>query len=256
MSLATEVLADSPLAYYQLQETGGTSATDSSGNGHTGTYEGSPTLGDTPGIPEGGTCVAFVAASSQDCKLDTLGSIGSNIATCTVEFWVRTSSTSGPQAVLGEVSTGTSTIVAVYLNTANSEVQSNGKTCFHLRDSAGHQQRMDISTNIYDGSWHHVVWVAGSNNNSTVYVDSSTQTITYNGSNAALTTFADFDFAMTLGARNVRGTYDRFADCRLAHVALYTSSLSSGRVSAHYTAGSQAAQPPSIHQPPRMPLGV
>jgi hypothetical protein len=39
-----EVLSDSPLAYYQFEETSGAIASDSSGNGHDGTYIGDPAL--------------------------------------------------------------------------------------------------------------------------------------------------------------------------------------------------------------------
>jgi hypothetical protein len=39
------VLGLSPIAYWRLGEASGTSAADASGNGHTGTYVGSPTLG-------------------------------------------------------------------------------------------------------------------------------------------------------------------------------------------------------------------
>ena len=39
------VQADSPAAYYQLDETSGTVAADSSGNGNNATYVGSPSLG-------------------------------------------------------------------------------------------------------------------------------------------------------------------------------------------------------------------
>ena len=47
------VLADEPLAYYKLDETSGTVANDSSGNGHHGTYVGGPTLNQTPPINTG-----------------------------------------------------------------------------------------------------------------------------------------------------------------------------------------------------------
>src|SRR5690348_7032901 len=40
MSYSAEVLADSPLAYWKLDETSGTSAADSSGNSRTATYGG------------------------------------------------------------------------------------------------------------------------------------------------------------------------------------------------------------------------
>lgn len=45
MSYLSEVLADSPLGYWRLDETSGTTLADSSGNSETGSYINSPTLG-------------------------------------------------------------------------------------------------------------------------------------------------------------------------------------------------------------------
>lgn len=60
-----EVLADSPLAYWRLGEASGTTMADSSGNGRTGTYSGTYTLGAT-GLVTGDTdtCVDFTNGQS------------------------------------------------------------------------------------------------------------------------------------------------------------------------------------------------
>ncbi|MDE2101848.1 MAG: hypothetical protein KGL39_31670, partial [Patescibacteria group bacterium] len=47
-----EVLVDQPVGYWRLGELSGTSAADQTGNGHTGTYHGGPTLA-TPGLISG-----------------------------------------------------------------------------------------------------------------------------------------------------------------------------------------------------------
>lgn len=53
------VLADSPLWFAKLDETSGTTMADSSGNGHSGTYINSPTLG-VPGlVGDGGTAITL-----------------------------------------------------------------------------------------------------------------------------------------------------------------------------------------------------
>lgn len=55
-----EVLADNPRAYWRLGETSGTIASDISGLGHDGVYEGNPTLGVTGAIAgDPDTAVAF-----------------------------------------------------------------------------------------------------------------------------------------------------------------------------------------------------
>ena len=50
-SLAEAINALSPVGYWKLDETSGTTATDSSGNGHDGTYTGTLTLDATDGAP-------------------------------------------------------------------------------------------------------------------------------------------------------------------------------------------------------------
>jgi hypothetical protein len=61
-----EVLVDKPAGYWRLGEPSGTSITDSSGNGLTGTYTNGPTLAQTGALAnDAATSVSFVAASSQ-----------------------------------------------------------------------------------------------------------------------------------------------------------------------------------------------
>lgn len=54
-----EVVRSLPAAYYRLDETGGATATDSSGNGLNGTYAGTPGYSATGAIAEGNTAVTF-----------------------------------------------------------------------------------------------------------------------------------------------------------------------------------------------------
>lgn len=97
------------VAHWKLDETSGTSAADSSGNGHTGTYVNSPTLGET-GAWAGGKAVKFASASSQWVTL------GSKSATTdiTVSLWVKRTDTAANhrfarwgKTIIGVSSTGT-----------------------------------------------------------------------------------------------------------------------------------------------------
>lgn len=56
---AEAVRQDAPLVLWPMDEASGTSATDLSGNGKTGTYTGSPTLGQASQVQTGGTSVQF-----------------------------------------------------------------------------------------------------------------------------------------------------------------------------------------------------
>ena len=87
----SQVLADEPLAYWRLGEPSGTSAADASGNGNTGTYGGSPTLGAT-GALAGDTDTA----TSFDGVNDNV-SVPNNAAlnlngSFSIEFWAKQTS--------------------------------------------------------------------------------------------------------------------------------------------------------------------
>jgi hypothetical protein len=82
----TEVLADTPLVYFRHGEASGTTTTDSSGNGHTGTYTGAPTLG-AAGLLTGSadTAVVFTGASGQRAQTNTTVVTAGTVATFACE---------------------------------------------------------------------------------------------------------------------------------------------------------------------------
>lgn len=81
---ASEVDADNPIAYWQFNETSGTTMSDSSGNGHHGTYLNSPTLGQ-PGAGSGtGTSVLFNGVNEYAAA--TMIPLGQSF---TVECWAK-----------------------------------------------------------------------------------------------------------------------------------------------------------------------
>lgn len=231
----TEVLADSPLAYLRLGEASGTTAADEQA-AHAGTYTNTPTLGAT-GAVAGDTAVSFDSAQSERVDWTTLGTFGQSLLTASFEFWVKTSDTTNQAAVFGSFNTGTTLAAQVLLNSNNSGGASSGSTYFYLRTNDGLQFQASMSANIYDGAWHHVVWVVESNTTYSVYVDGSSQTLSYNLTQwGATPSLADFGFALALAARNLRGTIDLHAAVSLDEVAFYTSRLTSTRVQAHYDA--------------------
>ncbi|HEV3260444.1 MAG TPA: hypothetical protein VG013_26550, partial [Gemmataceae bacterium] len=92
------VLADNPAGYWRLGEASGTTASDSSGNGHNGTYMGGVTLGQ-PGAIAGdpNTSVAFNGTNG---IVDT--SFVPNVLSFTIEAWVNPATASArPQTVAG-----------------------------------------------------------------------------------------------------------------------------------------------------------
>lgn len=92
MSYEDEVLADNPVGYWQLDELSGTTASDSSGNGRDGTYQGTYTLGQD-GVTPGGYGVQFNGGSVQINDDDVWSA--STTGELTVEGWIRSSDTNG-----------------------------------------------------------------------------------------------------------------------------------------------------------------
>ena len=83
----SEVSSDSPLGWWKLDETSGTTATDSGSAGVNGTYTNTPSLNQT-GPLTGAKGVSFDDGSSEDMTVGAL--TGSNVATAwSVEAWVK-----------------------------------------------------------------------------------------------------------------------------------------------------------------------
>jgi hypothetical protein len=83
-----EVLSDHPLAYWRFGETSGTTAVDSSGNGHDGTYVGGVTLGAPGAIAnDPDTSVSFDGATAWMNAGDIFQFAGT--VPCSFEAWVN-----------------------------------------------------------------------------------------------------------------------------------------------------------------------
>ena len=81
------VAVDGPTGYWRLDETSGTSAADSSGNGNTGTYLNGVTLGD-PGAPVNGTHTSATFDGSTG-QISVSDSPSLDPAQLSVEAWVK-----------------------------------------------------------------------------------------------------------------------------------------------------------------------
>ena len=96
ISYDSTVLADTPVAFWPLNETSGTAAADSTGNGHGATYTGGFTLNQT-GIGDGEPSVAFngttgwVNVPSSVALTNPLALNGQG--NMSLELWIKSSST-------------------------------------------------------------------------------------------------------------------------------------------------------------------
>lgn len=236
MAYRDEVVADSPVAYLRLGEASGTVADDEV-NAHNGAYVAAPTLG-VPGIGgDGGTGVTFDRTQTEHVSIDALGTLGQNLLTSSWEIVVdNLTDTSVIMTLFGVLNTGATTALTVQLNSdTGSGTYSAGKTRLFVRSENGAQISATISTNIYDGARHHIVFVIESATTASVYVDGASQPVTYNNS-GTFGAFANFGFPMVIAARNNRATIDQPASVTLAEFAAYSTRLSSSRVASHYAA--------------------
>jgi hypothetical protein len=234
MSLATEILADSPLNYWDLHET--------TGNG--GDQGSSPT-----------TMTPTGTYSQSNAGFGTLGNAwsfsGAGYATASKDYSALTVLTF--ELMLNWTSYGTANKVAVYYgaNFAIAHgfaVMPDYSTGAFLTGLGGDfRSWQDTFTRPSAAAWHHYVFVYDRNTPANkAYVDGSPMSLTVdshtaysygNFGNEAVTLFAD-------GGGGSLGTG------KVQHVAAYSGELSSARVSAHATAagvtggGGTAVDPP------------
>lgn len=237
------VFADTPVAWYRLDETSGTSAADEMG-GAAGTHVSATTTNQSPLIPTGfGKAGVYISGFNLDTSTTTLGTFGTNLLTSSYEFWVKTTVATGPQAAFGVVMTGTANLMACYINSVN-EAFVSGSVEFHFRGNGANTLKGSVSSTINDGNPHHVVCVITSASTFDVWIDGVQKSVTYSVQQS-MVGGTNIDFPMMLGARNVRGVADRFFDGTLDEVAFYSSQLSGARIQAHYAAAQAPASPSS-----------
>lgn len=212
----SEVLADSPVAYYRLGEMSGTVAKDSSGNGRDGTYVGGVSLGragfvddDDPAILSDGT-TGYV----------DLGDVAAlKPAYVSAEVWVRTTDTNGMLVACPTGFYGYD--IWIDAGTGKPRLELDG---VNLPVTSG-----TSVTAINDGRPHHLVG-------------------TYDGARGKLYVDAVLvvDFAYAGGAlqyaagsvciNNRIGDSERRIAGTLDEVAIYDYALSADRIAAHYAA--------------------
>ena len=231
------VFLDGPAAYWPLNDTGGATATDVSGNGDTGSYLGG---GFTYGVPSpaegsGGRAVTLNGTTSQIVASQPI----TDPTTYTEEMWFKTTTTSGGTLMgFGTSPSGTTSTSRdriVYM--AN-----NGQIYFGVY--AGTPVTINTPLSYNDGAWHHLVATQGPDGMH-LYVDG--QPVAANTTAGAQSYLGYW----RVGAENLAGwsnspTSNYFAGT-LSDVAFYSAELSAGQVLADY----QAAPPP----PPSCPVG-
>ena len=222
------VLADGPIAYWQFEETSGTTAVDTVGS-HSGTYVGGVTLGQEGAF--NGSLAALFDGTNDYVAINSGSWGGSQL---TVEAWFNLGhATDDFEAIVS--STGFQFVhlqlraqptnpgkIAVYTNTGN--------------------LFFDTLSDELDG-WHHVALTLASGD-SNLYLDGElieTQTGTFNNVFSAS--------SIRIGSGFYGG---RFFNGLIDEVAIYAKALTSDRIAAHYAA---AQAPLQVPEPAPLLLG-
>jgi len=224
---AAAVLADSPIAYWRLGESSGTVANDSSGNGHNGTYNGSPTLGVSPGAITGDsdTAVTF-NGSTQYVAGPSLG-LATNLSPLTYTLWFKTTSAAVNVWPFAE---GNSTDNTPLSGFALSNSASN-KLDWFIRSSANFITVTSLSA-VNDGNWHMAAGTVDASLKMWLYIDGVKQNTVGGGLVADTVTFNTSSIAAL-----TRGGVGNFFPGTLDEVAVFNYALTSTQISNLYAAG-------------------
>jgi hypothetical protein len=235
---AKAVKRDRPLAYWCFDDqlsTPGAIASDETGRHH-GTYQGRVTL--VPGAAGvGGTAAAFDGRKS--CvRASGPPAFGRGIQKgTTIEFWLRTTTQTPARQLMGALNAdGTACVVDV---NRDAELEAAvGKTSFFLRDADKKCLSGDVTTDLYDGKWHHLAWVirAPAENHMEVYIDGKRDASLTLRRRQAPSRFTHFSVPWIIGAANNRGAVVRHTQAEVDELAIYDRALEAGRIAAHYGA--------------------
>lgn len=211
MSYTSEVLADSPIVYYRLGESSGTTMADSSGNSRDGAYVNSPNLSQTGLVDDSNTAAQFVAGSSDYATSVNDSSV--QLTNAMIEVLIKQPSND----VLMRDATSSN---GWFISTSGSSIQ--------IRIGGTTYTTTVNRSVLQDGLDHHVVWGADA---STVYlyIDGTlswSTTRTPTGSDSVAPWYL---------AKN--GLTSQYAGATFDEWAIY-SSLSGARIAVHAAAAS------------------
>lgn len=248
MTYTSEVLADSPSVWLRLNESSGTTAADSSGNGRSFTAPTAPAWGAASLVPS--TPDAAVSISSGAQALSRGPESWMFSADYTIEGWIKTTSDNVLVASIDDVSQGFGNSRRRFLFGLGGASFGNtpGALMLWVYYAPANHGEIFGGPALNDGLPHHVVAVVDTTLTQTIklYVDgvmvasTSTAGITLTGS------LSDRPFAIGTGYNGSNTTYFAPFNGELDEVAFYSSALPESRVVAHYTAGTSTVLNASV----------
>ena len=229
LSYSATVLADSPIGFWLLNETSGSTGDDLTANNNDLTFVNSPTLNVSTGLA--GIPVGITFDGTND-YLNTATVATFNVASSSswsMETWIKTNSASGGVFATWRDQTGSGGGVTTALSINLFGAGSIG--AFTL-DSGGNNLILSHANSYDDNAWHHVVLSAASGGAMRLYIDTVDQ---------ANTTTARFtgtsNRRIIVGANDNTGTPANYYTGTSTAVSVYNTALSAAQVLAHYNAG-------------------
>ncbi len=219
------VMADSPVAYWRLGETSGTTASDEIGS-HSGSYINNPTLG-VNGPMAGQPAVQLSAASVRRAEVTDRAALDIT-GVVTLEAWVKSSgSYANNRGVIGKyLGAGDQRSFAIY-------VDGNGRIGFVIsRLGTFASARALTGATILGTGWRHIVAVYQPSTRMEIFINGASDTFTE--SSVPVSIFSG-SAPLWLGAQFDLNTITHF-DGSLAECAIYPTALSPARIAAHYAA--------------------
>jgi len=226
----SNVLKDSPVLYWRLDETTGTVAADSSGKSHPGTYYTDASALTAAGLLRTSSDLGILAPAGFAGVTSAAGVAVTN-ADWTMELWVNL--TSLPESAADLVTLGT-TVGCPELGYVAATSDR-----YQLRvDVSGMSQLFLSAAVLAYGATHHLALSYDAATGAlSLYIDGtldSTGTYTY----AAFTGVTVLGYASQYLGYAAAGSLDEFA--------IYQSALSSARIAAHYAAATVGAEPDRV----------
>lgn len=217
-SYSDVVLGDSPLRYYRLDESGGTSAYDATGSGQNGTYSGGYTQSE-PGALAGDSDAAVLFNGSTGCITCPATGLPTGTVAVSIECWVNLSATPTGTVIPLALGKGGTNGQEFYLAFPSS-------TAIWAGSGTVNSQGPALALN----TWHHLV-ATYDGANIRLYSDGALVA----GPTAASVSLS-YGGASGLSVAQLGNTTDYFSGL-VDEVAVYATALTPTQVSNHYTAG-------------------
>ena len=214
------IVADAPaIGYWRLGESSGSSATDSSGSGHTGTFMGGVTLGSTGALDNDSDTSAYFDGTTAGFMYTSASYTNPN--PISIEAWFKSVPTT--TASLGSVVCfGSSTTGSSGSHDRELVINTTGLPTYYV---AGAGVPINGPNPVTDGAWHHLVATTDTTG-TLLYVDG--QVVAYNSATGAWTGTGYWHIGGCGTNRTIAGYIDE--------VAIYNYGLSPTQVYSHFVA--------------------